>query len=81
MKGIVKSFGSKAVSLETSDKRQYYALFCDVHQEVMKCLIPQLEVPVIFEVDTTRFSGETIFGKRYYAKNVTLQNVDIEIIF
>lgn len=80
MKGVVRSFGTKAISLETEDKRQYYAPFCDVHKEVMGCLVPKLEVPVIFEVDITRFAGETVFGKRYYAKNVTLQNVDIEIV-
>ena len=81
MKGLVKSFGSKAISIQTKDKRQFYAPYCNVDEQVVKCLVPRLQVPVVFDVDTTQIAGETIFGNRYYATNVVLQDVPIEIIF
>jgi len=81
MKGLVKTFGSKAISIQTEDKRQYYAPYCNVAEQVVKCLVPHLYVPVVFDVDTTQIAGKTVFGNRYYATNVVLQDVQIEIIF
>jgi hypothetical protein len=79
MRGIVKSFGSKAISIQTGDKKQYYAPYCDVADQVIKCLVPRLRVPVLFKVDTTRVAGVTSFGKRYYATHVVLQDVVVEL--
>jgi len=80
MKGFVKSFGDLALSLETDDRRQYYAPYANVDSEVMQYLVANLRVPVAFNVDTTQYAGTNNFGKRYFATNVQLQDVVINLI-
>tara|TARA_B100000767_G_C19762171_1_gene535683 strand:+ start:94 stop:330 length:237 start_codon:yes stop_codon:yes gene_type:complete len=72
-KGIVKTFGKKAVVIEDKKKRQYYALLNEVDVLITEHLnYPLLILPVKFNVDINKHSGRTFIGLRYYATNVEL---------
>tara|TARA_B110000091_G_C13411367_1_gene308255 strand:- start:190 stop:435 length:246 start_codon:yes stop_codon:yes gene_type:complete len=80
MKGIVKTFGELALSLETEDGWQFYAPYANVDSEVMQYLVQRLHVPVQFNVDQTKYSGKNCMGKRYFATDVKLQDVEISLV-
>lgn len=82
MKGFVKTFGDLALSLESEDRRQFYAPYANVDSEVLQYLIPfnKMKVPVQFNVDRTKCAGTSHMGNRYYATDVKLQNVEINLI-
>ena len=73
IKGIIKTFGEKAITIETDYKHQYYALMANVHHNIREQLSYPLPVlPVKFHQVKSMTAGETPFGPRYYAVNVEL---------
>jgi hypothetical protein len=77
MIGIVKTYGKKAIAIQTDNLRQYYGPLEDVNHEViplltMECLT--IAVLVKFKVDYTKYSGEIRGVKRYYAYDITLND-------
>tara|TARA_Y100000389_G_C17195198_1_gene380846 strand:- start:16 stop:252 length:237 start_codon:yes stop_codon:yes gene_type:complete len=71
--GIIKTFGKKAVTIQSDNMKQYYALLESVDPLILEQLIDPLPVlSVKFTVNKCKYSGETIYGKRYYAENVKL---------
>ena len=72
-KGIVKTYGDKAITIETENKRQYYALMANVHHTIREQLIYPLPIlPVKFHPVKSMTAGKTNKGPRYYAVNVVL---------
>jgi hypothetical protein len=77
MHGIIKTVGTKAITIEDECKKQYYAPFGELHENIFK-LIPLIDFSTIhvhFNVDFTMYSYETPFGKRFYARNVDISSV------
>ena len=73
IKGIVKTYGDKAITIETENKRQYYALMGNVHHTIREQLIYPLPIlPVKFHPVKSMTAGKTNKGPRYYAVNVEL---------
>tara|TARA_X000000368_G_scaffold418796_1_gene420033 strand:- start:3310 stop:3603 length:294 start_codon:yes stop_codon:yes gene_type:complete len=71
--GIIKAFGRLAVTIQSSNQQQYYAPFESLDPLILEQLIDPLPVlPVKFTVNKYKYSGETEYGKRYYAENVKL---------
>tara|TARA_B100000963_G_C22303786_1_gene526897 strand:+ start:257 stop:496 length:240 start_codon:yes stop_codon:yes gene_type:complete len=70
--GFVRSFGKKAITIQTQDRKQYYALIENISD---KNLLNHLQhplpyIPVQFDIDTNSHSGTTKFGPRFYATNI-----------
>tara|TARA_Y100001970_G_scaffold272323_1_gene368895 strand:- start:11829 stop:12071 length:243 start_codon:yes stop_codon:yes gene_type:complete len=73
VKGVVKTYGPKAITIETEDKYQYYALMANVHHNIKEQLNYPLPIlPVKFHPVTSMTAGKTIKGPRYFAVNVEL---------
>ncbi len=73
MKGIVKTYGEKAITIETENKHQYYALLANVHHNIKEQLkYPLPTLPVKFHPVKSMTSGSTNYGPRYFAVNVEL---------
>jgi len=69
--GFIKAFGRKAITIETNERKQYIANLEDCDKEIIESLTCISDSnPIMFDIDNTRFSGENIIGKRYYAINV-----------
>tara|TARA_B100000795_G_C22717032_1_gene405865 strand:+ start:619 stop:867 length:249 start_codon:yes stop_codon:yes gene_type:complete len=78
LKGVVKTFGALAITIEMENKQQYYALLEHVDDSVLDLLVyPMGYLPVKFEQKNLYFSGITHMGPRYHAKKVEL---DLELI-
>ena len=78
MDGFVIAYGDLALTIQTENKQQFYALFENVDEIVMKLLgNTTLNIPVKFKVDYTKFNGKTKYGKRFHALNVELQDLVI----
>ena len=75
IKGIIKTFGEKAITIETENKHQYYALLANVHYSIIEKLkYPLPKLPVKFHPVRSMTSGKTNYGPRYFAVNVVLDN-------
>ena len=71
--GVIKAFGRLAVTIQSSKYQQYYAPFESLDSLIIEQLIiPLPHLPVKFMVNKSKYSGETLYGKRYYAENVKL---------
>ncbi len=71
--GVIKAFGKLAVTIQSSNYQQYYAPFESLDSLILEQLIIPLPfLPVKFKVNKDKYSGETLYGKRYYAENVKL---------
>lgn len=69
--GYIITFGKKAITIQTKEKNQYIANFEDCSEGILEMLSHNFYSNVImFDIDKSRFSGETKYGKRYYAINV-----------
>jgi hypothetical protein len=78
MEGLIIAYGKMALTIQSENKQQFYALFENVDETVMKLLgKTKLNVPVKFKVDYTKFNGKTNYGKRFHALNVELQDLVI----
>lgn len=75
--GVIKTFGRYAVTIQSSNKQQYYAPFESLDEIILEKLVfPLPQLPVKFTVNKNKYSGESRYGKRYYAEDVTL-NLEI----
>tara|TARA_B110000967_G_C18879169_1_gene560026 strand:+ start:1852 stop:2085 length:234 start_codon:yes stop_codon:yes gene_type:complete len=73
LKGIVRTFGALAITIEMENKQQYYALLKHVDKSILDLLVyPLIYLPVKFEQKNQTFAGKTFMGPRYHAKNVEL---------
>ena len=71
--GVIKDFGRYAVTIQSSNNQQYYAPFESLDKLVFEQLnYPLPHLPVKFIVNKNKYSGESKYGKRYYAEDVTL---------
>ena len=69
--GYIITFGKKAITIQTKEKIQYIANFEDYSEGILEMLSHNFYSNLImFDIDKSRFSGETKYGKRYYAINV-----------
>ena len=77
-KGYIITYGRYAITIQTEEKKQYIGFFeyCD-DNVIDQIGHPLKNINVVFDIDRTRFSGETIYGKRYYALNVKLSDLII----
>lgn len=71
--GFIRTFGKKAVTIEDSNKKQYYAVMEDVDKYVKEHLEEPLpHLPVKFIIDIEKIAGVTTIAPRYHAKEVKL---------
>jgi len=71
--GFIRTFGKKAIAIEDSDKKQYYAIMEDIDYYVKEHLQNPLPyLPVKFTIDKEKTEGVTNAGPRYHAKEVKL---------
>jgi hypothetical protein len=71
-RGVIKDFGRLAVTIQ-SNNQQYYAPFECLDPLIIEQLkYPLPFLPVKFTVNKNKYSGETKYGKRYYAEDVKL---------
>lgn len=76
--GYIITFGRKAITIQTKEKIQYIANFEDCSEGVLEMLSHKFDSNVImFDIDKSRFSGKSKYGKRYYAINVKLYELII----
>ena len=81
MRGIIKTYGTKAITIQGIDFKQYYGPL----QEVEDLIKPFLNIEylrhaaifVTFEIDFTRYSGEIRGIKRYFAKEIKIDDTII----
>ena len=74
--GIIHTYGKNAFTIETNDKKQYYASYylnMDFLENIIDIYLDNL--PVKFDIDYNRYSGESNGSKRYYAINLTIELV------
>lgn len=74
IEGYIKTFGEKAITIQTAGGNQYYGLYENIKdKEIMDYLKKDLPfIPVKFFPDIFRWSGETKYGKRFYALEIEL---------
>jgi hypothetical protein len=79
MKGIIRSYGKKALTIQTRDYYQYYAPFENVEDLIIPFLDDSSKYPIhiIFEIDYSKYSGEIKGKKRYFAKEVKIDDTII----
>jgi hypothetical protein len=68
--GFIRSYGKHAITIQTSDKKQYYGIYTNIIN--IDDVHIRLNLPVEFDIDNTNHSGKTPHGKRFYAKNINL---------
>lgn len=72
LKGFIRNHGKKAITIQTEAGNQYYGPMENIKDEqIFDCLANNFcFIPVKFSLDTTKFSGTTRYGKRYYAYDI-----------
>ena len=75
LQGYVKTFGTKAITIQTAGGNQYYGPFENISDKIiMDHLTDTLTyIPVTFLPEYDKWSGETRYGKRYYATNIEIE--------
>lgn len=73
LEGFIITYGKLAVTIDGGNGQQYYAPYEEISPNVM-ALLSSGRVQVIFEVDTTMFSGRSRHGPRFYATSVMLKD-------
>ena len=76
-RGIVLTYGAKAITIQKTNKEQFYAPLKDIHDSVLKLLRNTIRFEVIFKVNTEMYSGENKGKKRYYAYDVRIADTVI----
>ena len=76
-RGIVLTYGKKAVTIQKINKEQFYAPLIHIQDSVLKLLPNTLRLEVIFKVNTEMYSGKIKGKKRYYAYDVRLADTII----
>ena len=81
MKGIIRAYGSKAITIQGGDFQQYYGPLEEVEDEIKPLLntdyITKNAVIVTFKVDYSKHSGEIRGIKRYYAYEIRINDTII----
>tara|TARA_B110000967_G_C18830475_1_gene533798 strand:+ start:507 stop:746 length:240 start_codon:yes stop_codon:yes gene_type:complete len=76
MKGTIITFGSKAATIQTENKQQFYAPFEELSNILMGNLSNELiPLNVTFKIDKKRYSGHVFSIPRYYALNVEVKDI------
>ena len=74
--GTIITYGSKAATIQTENKHQFYAPFkelsCFVIDDILNELLP---LNVTFKIDKKRYSGRVFSIPRYYALNVEVKDI------
>ena len=78
-KGFIRSYGKKAVTIQTQNLQQYYAPYENVEDLIRPFLKDNSKYPILvtFDIDYTSSSGYANGIKRYYAKNVRIDDTII----
>ena len=73
--GIIITFGTKALTIQTNDKKQYYAPFKNLDKCFLEIIneINLIRLPVKFNINENLFSGYSNGCKRYYAENIIIE--------
>ena len=73
--GKIITFGTKALTIQTQNKNQYYTPYDNLDECFVNKII-DIEIfnlPVKFEIDYNNFAGFSNGNKRYYAKNIKIE--------
>lgn len=72
LKGFIRSYGKKALTIQTETKEQYYGPLENIIDETLFDLLSNKlsYIPVKFMVDTKNYSGEIKGVKRYFAYDI-----------
>lgn len=78
-KGYIRSYGKKAITIETSNLYQYYAPYQNVEDLIIPFLKDSSKYPILvtFEIDRSNSAGLANGKKRYYASNVKIDDTII----
>ena len=76
-KGLIRSIGKHAITIQDDNKKQFYGLKSEIIDEDLRQNM-YLFIPVEFKINLQKHSGKTPYGLRYYAENIRLQTT-IEI--
>ena len=77
-RGIIKTYGKKALTIITDEKVQYYAPLDDVEELIFPFLKqPFSPIVVNFDINYEKWSGHSNGKKRYFAYNVKISDVII----
>jgi len=78
MKGIIRAYGTKAITIQANDFQQYYGPLEEIEDLIKPLLnteyLRRVAVFVTFEVDYSRYSGEIRGKKRFYAKEIKIDD-------
>ena len=78
MRGIIRAFGTKAITIQATDFQQYYGPLEEVEDLIKPFLdteyIRRTAILVTFEIDFSRYSGEIRGKKRFYAKEIKIDD-------
>lgn len=79
LKGYIKTFGEKAITIQTAGGNQYYGPFENIKDpEIFDYLTKKYNlnyIPVKFLINLNKHSGRTKYGKRYYAFDIELDDL------
>ena len=72
LKGFIRSYGKKALTIQTETKEQYYGPLENIIDETLFDLLSNnlSYIPVKFMVDKTNYSGKIKGVKRYFAYDI-----------
>ena len=75
-KGIIRSYGKYAVTIENSNKEQFYGPFINVENKIFYLLNEPFEyINVTYKIDYSKFSGKIENKKRYYAYDIKTNDI------
>lgn len=81
MRGIIRAFGTKAITIQATDFQQYYGPLEEVDDLIKPFLdieyIRRTAILVTFEIDFSRYSGEIRGIKRYFAREIKIDDTII----
>ncbi len=76
-KGIILTYGKKAIAIQNENKEQFYAPYENIHEEVLNLLNSYVHLEVKFKINYNLYSGNIKNKKRFYVYDVKLLNTII----
>ena len=76
-KGIILTYGKKAISIQNENKEQFYAPYENIHEDVLNLINSYSRLEVKFKINYELYSGSIKNKKRFYAYDVKLSNIII----
>ena len=78
-KGYIRSYGKKAITIQTEDLNQYYAPYENVEDLIIPFLNDSSKYPILvtFDIDRANSAGTANGKNRYYADNVIIDDTII----